>query len=264
MTETLEQREYCMASGLVHPTLKHDTFDQALSAPIISDLQSARSDIQLTEILLKTATNFGFTYYSYWGQFAIDSRESIIKVLTNRPTAETDDAHSHLMDLVVHHAHGRLTPFLWSEASAVSGHAPNRSRLCDAAHLLGLGEGVTYPIHEGTGDFGVLSFGASEEVTNKARGSYGLVAVGLLIAAFTHEAVRRLVDKTSRILESPLTTRENECLHLIAIGKSTWEMSKILGLSEHGVLHHVRSLMGKFGVHHRHQTVLRAKACGLL
>jgi LuxR family quorum-sensing transcriptional regulator LasR len=50
----------------------------------------------------------------------------------------------------------------------------------------------------------------------------------------------------------------------VADGKSSWEISVILGISEHGVVHHMRNCMSKFGVHSRHLAVARATACGLL
>ncbi|HVW52726.1 MAG TPA: LuxR C-terminal-related transcriptional regulator [Trinickia sp.] len=36
-----------------------------------------------------------------------------------------------------------------------------------------------------------------------------------------------------------LTPRELECLKWIAAGKSSWEISHIIGISEHGVLYHI-------------------------
>jgi LuxR family quorum-sensing transcriptional regulator LasR len=76
--------------------------------------------------------------------------------------------------------------------------------------------------------------------------------------------MRRIV-KAQRMAPAPrLTTREAEVLNLVAAGKSTWEISRLLNISEHGVSHHVRNVLVKFDVGSRHQAVAKAVAFGLL
>jgi len=72
-------------------------------------------------------------------------------------------------------------------------------------------------------------------------------------------------DKSVHISVCPkLTKRETEVLRWIAAGKSTREISTLLNISEHGVIHHVRNLLLKFAAKSRHQVVLKAFALGLL
>ena len=65
-------------------------------------------------------------------------------------------------------------------------------------------------------------------------------------------------------LRAILKKRETEVLQWISNGKSTWEISKLVGISEHGVVHHVRNVLTKFDVASRHQAVAKAVAHGLL
>lgn len=238
-----------------------------LPAAIGRNFQDAKFEDEICNILSDIATSMGFSCHIYSGRFTIDNHENITKFLSNVlpvGTAAPINAHDRISKLIGQQARGRLTPFIWGKTDRATHLGPVQQELSAEARLIGLEEGVSYPIHDGMGDFGVLSFSGPSNLFDQPEYFHRLLADGLLVAVFAHDAMKRVVNKSARILEKPLTARETECLRLIAIGKSTWEMSKILGLSEHGVLHHVRHLMAKFGVHQRHQAVIRATACGLL
>src|SRR6185312_1305155 len=150
----------------------------------------------LNAVLSRAATDFGSSYYSYSGRFTIDSRTSFAKVLSSRSSVSTvlsNGSYDRVLSMVVRHAQGRLTPFFWSKACSAASGVQDFQDLCGEARLLGLHDGVSYPIHDATGDFGVLSFAASERAFGDAYCSHRLLADGLLVAAFTHDAMRRLV-----------------------------------------------------------------------
>jgi DNA-binding CsgD family transcriptional regulator len=61
-----------------------------------------------------------------------------------------------------------------------------------------------------------------------------------------------------------ITKREKEILRWLRQGKSSWEISKILGISERTVNFHVYNIMGKLGAVNRLQAVAIALQMGLL
>lgn len=61
-----------------------------------------------------------------------------------------------------------------------------------------------------------------------------------------------------------LTPREQECLQWAALGKSEWEVSQILGISEHTAEKHLLNAKTKLGAANRVQAVAEAFRCGLL
>ncbi len=61
-----------------------------------------------------------------------------------------------------------------------------------------------------------------------------------------------------------LTTREKEVLHWLSEGKTGWEISHILELSEETVKSHIKKIFRKFNVCNRAQAIMRAKEVGLL
>jgi diguanylate cyclase (GGDEF)-like protein len=61
-----------------------------------------------------------------------------------------------------------------------------------------------------------------------------------------------------------LTARELECLQWSAIGKSSWEISTILCISESAVNFHMANIRSKFDVSSRRQAVVQAIRFGLI
>ncbi|WP_416352828.1 response regulator transcription factor [Nitratireductor aquibiodomus] len=63
--------------------------------------------------------------------------------------------------------------------------------------------------------------------------------------------------------EPRLTPREKECLQWAALGKSEWEVSQILGISEHTAEKHLLNAKTKLGASNRVHAVAEAIRCGV-
>jgi DNA-binding CsgD family transcriptional regulator len=63
---------------------------------------------------------------------------------------------------------------------------------------------------------------------------------------------------------SDLSEREKSCLSWTALGKSSWEIGRILYISENTVIFHIKNAMRKFGVSSRTLAALRAVQLGLI
>lgn len=90
----------------------------------------------------------------------------------------------------------------------------------------------------------------------------GVMGMGLMymrvLAEIWHERYRGKAGPVS------LTPRQLECLRWIMIGKTSWEVSQITGMSERTVNAHVTDASRRLGVHGRSAAVLRAQKLGLL
>jgi DNA-binding CsgD family transcriptional regulator len=62
----------------------------------------------------------------------------------------------------------------------------------------------------------------------------------------------------------PFTPAQQIILYWMQQGKTDWETSKILGLSERKVKYHVRQILGKLNATNRTQAVGKALNAGLL
>lgn len=64
--------------------------------------------------------------------------------------------------------------------------------------------------------------------------------------------------------EIRLTPRELDCLRWCSLGKTNWEISRILGLSERTVEHYLSRANRKLGTANRTQAVARALKLNLI
>jgi len=62
----------------------------------------------------------------------------------------------------------------------------------------------------------------------------------------------------------PLSSRELECMHWAAMGKTSWEIGVIMGLSERRINVHIARACEKLGVHRRQAAVTVAMQHGLI
>jgi diguanylate cyclase (GGDEF)-like protein len=87
-------------------------------------------------------------------------------------------------------------------------------------------------------------------------------ADGMLQQAFQEGGNR--VHAAAADVPFRLTARELECLQWSAIGKSSWEISTILSISESAVNFHMANIRSKFDVSSRRQAVVQAIRFGLI
>lgn len=62
----------------------------------------------------------------------------------------------------------------------------------------------------------------------------------------------------------PLTDRELTCLQWVALGKTSWETGRIIGVAERTVNFHIHNACRKLGVHGRQAAITQAMRTGLL
>lgn len=85
-----------------------------------------------------------------------------------------------------------------------------------------------------------------------------------IVAPHFHEAFRRAsLPELSRCHE-PLTPREREVIQWLANGKSTWDISVILGIGERTVKFHIGGAMRKLGAMSRSHAVAKAISSGIV
>lgn len=148
--------------------------------------------------------------------------------------------------------------FLWSDVGKIIELTDRQKGILENARKFGLAEGFTVPVHVPGEYQGTCSFGARtlENLQPDA------LPRAQLVASFAFEAARRIVRAKRRDQHaSPipsLTERQLNCVTLVAMGKSDWEIGKILGISEGTAHEHVEAARKRYGVAKRTQLVIRA------
>ena len=126
------------------------------------------------------------------------------------------------------------------------------------------GDGVVIPINTARGNVGFLGYfilASRNDINEILHRSLGKA---VLAAMYFHDAMIRITSQSATSTPIQLTPKERECLFWISLHKSNWDISRILGVSEHTIVYYVRRLMKKMNAQNRHEAVERAKAFSLI
>jgi DNA-binding CsgD family transcriptional regulator len=124
----------------------------------------------------------------------------------------------------------------------------------DHATEYGLRNGYTHGMKNQRGDTGCLLSLAGSTVEHNKRTE----AILDIVVPHFHQALRRIAGPHNMVGNAPLrslSTRQREILRWLCRGKTTWDISMILGISERTVKFHVENLMRKLDVVSRAQAV---------
>jgi len=123
-------------------------------------------------------------------------------------------------------------------------------RVFDVAAAHGWPEGLAIPIHGPNGYRGMVTVaGETEELRPRDRAALHLMAL------YLHERLKQLLtpDQGEAADLPRLSPGEIECIHWLIAGKSDWEMSEVLGISESTAHWRIEKAKAKFGVKTRAQ-----------
>lgn len=143
-------------------------------------------------------------------------------------------------------------PFQWKAARDVHPNSSRVQRINSEAKAFGLADGIAFPMRTCNGLQAVLSLAADRNVDISKRDE------GMLLMAsiyFQLAATELMSFATPKPL---LTPREREILQWAAAGKTAWETSQILSISQKTVRNHMNAIHQKFNVASTTQAVVEA------
>ncbi|MEO8672358.1 MAG: LuxR C-terminal-related transcriptional regulator [Tahibacter sp.] len=134
-----------------------------------------------------------------------------------------------------------------------------RALLCRARDF-GMRGGITVPLHSSSVDWAMMTFATQRpcDLRDLAPG----LAPTLLFASCLQVSMGRLNGAATHA--PTLTPREREVLHWAAIGKTSWEISMILLISERTVNFHLINAARRLQVKGRGPACARALALGII
>ena len=148
-------------------------------------------------------------------------------------------------------------PQIWSKTYKRNSDNINLKFLSTAQDF-GLFEGLTYGIFEPGDSTGtIISFsGCSIETSNQQ------VTCLKIIVPYIHQTLIRVCRKKTILKETgislPLSAKEIEVLKWVKSGKTNWDISVILKISERTVKFHVSNILGKLNASTRGHAVAKA------
>lgn len=142
-------------------------------------------------------------------------------------------------------------PFRWSSTYERAG--ARERRVLDDMACLGVADGFAVPIHGPKGVVAGISI-ATAHYDLSPRDESALHISSL----YLHARMAALRPDSSPAPTRILTPRERECLEWVAGGKTDWEISQILGISEQTVHGYAQNAMTKLNARTRAQAVALA------
>lgn len=189
-----------------------------------------------------------------------------LHMLTNHPdswAARYRSEHYLEIDPLVQHCMRSTRPIVWHERER-----PDTKKVAlmfDEARQHGLASGVAFSLHGRHREHSVFSLAIADTRPQDIRDLARQIGPAYLLLVHLHEAVRRLAfprDAVSHRVQ--LTARERETLLWVTDGKTSWEIARILGVSENTVIYHVNNAKRKLDANSRTQAAAKALAWGLI
>lgn len=237
--------------------------NEDLIAEISTDICNALalSDQTLLHTIEKYCTCFGAENF-FFGSALYQHLQPCpeICILTNYPKAWQEryaEKQYFNQDLTVAHCKGKSTPIVWPTKNK---HISRTNKIIfSEASNYSLKSGISIPYHAVTGEYGALAVSSSEHFEksdlNKPENLFSLQLLGSCLFD-----IIRLKNKQGR--KKALTEREKECLKWVAVGKSSWVISKIIGISKRTVEFHITNAGFKMGTTSRTSAVVIALLSG--
>ncbi|MEZ5758380.1 MAG: LuxR family transcriptional regulator [Emcibacteraceae bacterium] len=233
--------------------MSHNYFDQVQN--FIEQSAKANNLVDLARLFDLTIRKLGCTHFICLSHVDVFNLPEDAVLLSNYPLEWGLYHHEKQYfknDPIMDTCKSRITPFIWSDPSWRALLNIDKEKILNEASEFELGEGHTIPIHSGDG----YSASCSVVFQPGEVDPHALMAIQLM-AIYLYETAIKMKTKSFSQRKKP-TARQIECLQMIAMGKSDWAVSKILGISENTVKFHVKAILNHYKVATRNQAVIRA------
>lgn len=236
--------------------------DMRSTLELMEDLRTCASQEDLHQVGDTCVKRLGF---DAWVYVAMQRGAEVPYLAGSMPTAwymhHFKQGHA-AADPVFAHCRRHSTALIWNSDHEVDESDEYCPVFFREAADFGLRHGVSIPVHGLGCEWGVVAVASAR---NAPRGAIARRLGDIhLLAAYIHDTGHRLATTVGGAEFVHLTDRERECLRWTAEGKTGWEISKVLGISERTVVFHLENAARKFGVFGRRQAAARAVALQMI
>jgi LuxR family quorum sensing-dependent transcriptional regulator len=200
---------------------------------LIDDFDRTRTPEEVVERLASALSAFGYSAILITGVPEPPQRVEPYFLMNGWPrgwSRHLANASYYADDPTVAWCRRTINPFEWSEAICES-HPPPAVGAVATAEDLGMKRGFLVPVIRASGSTSCVTMaGERPEFESRAKRAV------YMLSLYAHARAVSLLDCTDGTgPRRDLTPREREVLHWIAAGKSSWDVSVILGISERTV-----------------------------
>jgi len=250
------------------------TFESIING-LVEKIQQSFSENEILSVLHDIAKKYGFEYYTYSRMFPKAMTRVDILAIGNYPVEWVDKYIKDdylFIDPVMKHCTSSALPYFWkniyiSKDEEVIAFAKESARF-------GLYEGFSVGINGNCGDFSVLNFGGSGAHSPSPLEHSQVVIIAHAILPYLHEKLAQICPVSAlypignkhqiNIPLQELSSRERECLLWTAEGKTSHEISVIIGIAESTVNFHIKNTVKKLDCINKTHAVAKAVLLGLI
>lgn len=233
----------------------------ALELPEVRDVSELRQSLE------NFCSAAGYRYFTYISGRVVagrrvtnlDPRERPFR-LTNLPEdwqGEYSEKRYYDHDPVMLFALYNLLPDRWTNIIRRNELSTRQQKIVTDAADSGMRDGLIVPVHGPGGEFAVLSLSHNETPAQAKNNVESDDALVHLFALRFHSLARTVLEPVEPEAPVDLTSREIDVLFWTAEGKSSWDISQILSISEATVNFHIKSAKEKLGVYNKTHAVAK-------
>lgn len=225
-------------------------------------LLNLQSEQEAFNLITKIARSIGFEYCAYGIQMPVPVSQPKVAMFNNySPEWQAHYQQSGYLhiDPTVQHALKSTFPVVWSHELFESAQD-----MWEEARGHGLKVGWAQSSRDAFGCVGLLTLARSTEQFTETELQTNQPKMAWL-AQHVHGVMSRLLlPKMAPETQILLTAREKEILRWTAEGKTSFEISLILAISERTVNFHINNAILKLGASNKTQAAVKAAALGML
>ncbi|TPV92905.1 MAG: LuxR family transcriptional regulator [Myxococcales bacterium FL481] len=225
---------------------------------LLEELHSAANSRHRERVIADYVRSLGVPFFAY-SLYSPPRAGGRTLHITNYPPSWADRYTEESFveqDFVFHKSLRCTLPFQWpgaSESGEPDALSTQQQAIVFEANAVGLRSGASFPLHgpgHAKASFSIASRDDSKtfaELFTRRKHELHLAAL------YLHDIVVEAQSDGTSVPEHPLTRRELDVLTWVARGKTYWEVSMILSISEHTVkehLHHARKKLGATNTTH--------------
>jgi DNA-binding CsgD family transcriptional regulator len=215
---------------------------------------SCASLAQLRGLLADASRELGFDHFALLHHASLGGRHRTYVRIDNYPEAWAEELvdRGYADEDPVHMASRRInTGFSWEEVGSIIRLTSRQKAILARSRHFGLGSGFTVPANVPGEPSGSCSFA----VRRSARLPLERLRCAELVGAHAFRAARRIQPIPGLLQRPHLSRRELQCLRLVALGKTDWEISQILGISVETARQYVKRARAAYDTVSRAQLV---------
>ena len=158
------------------------------------------------------------------------------------------------------------TPIIWDQLMKQEKYNKAEQQVfMQQAAKHGLVNGLSIPIRSVSGETAVFSLVVDQYGSEGINILENLIPYAYTFSLHMFERYNTLLSSESPIeVDERLTDREQQCIFWACEGKTSWEISRILEISERTVIFHLNNIVNKLGATNRQHAVAIAISRGMV